>query len=35
MAIPLLVVLIVLLLWTLLPEPSQETETVVRYTQDQ
>ncbi len=34
MAIPLLIVLIVLLVWTLLPAPGQETEIVVKYTED-
>lgn len=34
MAIPLLIVLATLLLWTLLPEPDQDAETVVRYSQD-
>lgn len=34
MAIPLLIVLIVLLVWTFLPAPGQETETVVKVIED-
>lgn len=35
MALPLFIVLLALLLWTLLPEPDQEADSVVVYRGDQ